>query len=189
MLILASASPRRADLLREAGIDAVIQPADVNEDVEPGEGPEAYVRRVADAKGRAISVRAPGQFVLAADTAVVVDGQILGKPSSDDDAARMLRLLSGRSHLVISGVCLMKNGAPAVQTEVETTAVEFTELSSAEIAWYVSSGESMDKAGGYGIQGLASRFVTGITGSYTNVVGLPIALVYRMCMKAGLLLS
>jgi len=86
-------------------------------------------------------------------------------------------------------VCLMKNGAPAVQTEVETTAVEFTELSSAEIAWYVSSGESMDKAGGYGIQGLASRFVTRITGSYTNVVGLPIALVYRMCRKAGLLLS
>jgi septum formation protein len=189
VLILASALPRRADLLREAGIDAVIQPADVNEDVKPGEGPEAYVRRVADAKGRAISVRAPGRFVLAADTAVVVDGQILGKPSSDDDAARMLRLLSGRSHLVISGVCLMKNGAPAVQTEVETTAVEFAELSSAEIAWYVSSGESMDKAGGYGIQGLASRFVTGITGSYTNVVGLPIALVYRMCIKAGLLLS
>jgi septum formation protein len=189
VLILASASPRRADLLREAGIEAEIQPADVNEDVEPGEGPEAYVRRVADAKGRAISVRAPGRFVLAADTAVVVDGQILGKPSSDDDAGRLLRLLSGRSHLVISGVCLMKNGAPAVQTEVETTAVEFAKLSSAEIAWYVSSGESIDKAGGYGIQGLASRFVTRITGSYTNVVGLPIAVVYRMCMKAGLLLS
>ena len=189
LLILASASPRRADLLREAGIDVEIRPADVNEDVGPGEGPQAYVRRVADAKGRAISQRVPGRFVLAADTAVVVDGQILGKPSSDEDAARMLRLLSGRSHLVISGVCLMKDGAPAVQTEVETTVVEFGDLSPAEIAWYVSSGESMDKAGGYGIQGLASRFVTRIAGSYTNVVGLPIALVYRMCTKAGLLLS
>ena len=111
-LILASASPRRADLLREAGIDVEIQPADVDEDVEPGEAPEAYVRRVAEAKGRAISERAPGRFVLAADTAVVVDGEILGKPASPEDAARMLRMLSGRSHQVISGVCLMKDGEP-----------------------------------------------------------------------------
>ena len=189
LLILASASPRRADLLREAGIDVEIQPAHVNEDVEPGETPEGYVRRVADAKGQAVSQRMPDRFVLAADTAVVVDGQILGKPSNAEDAARMLRLLSGRSHLVVSGVCLIKNGAPAVTTEVETTVVEFAGLLPAEIAWYVASGESMDKAGGYGIQGLASRFVTRITGSYTNVVGLPIAVVYRMCMKAGLLLS
>jgi septum formation protein len=188
LLILASASPRRADLLREAGIDVEIQPADVNEDVEPGEGPEAYVRRVADAKGRTISQRTPGRFVLAADTAVVVDGQILGKPASHEDAAQMLRLLSGRSHLVITGVCLMKNGTPAVETEVETTVVEFAELTPAEIAWYVASGESMDKAGGYGIQGLASRFVTRIDGSYTNVVGLPMAVVYQICTKAGLLL-
>ena len=189
LLILASASPRRADLLREAGIDVEIQPAHVNEDVEPGEAPEAYVRRVADAKGHAISQRMPGRFVLAADTAVVVEGQILGKPSNSEDAARMLRRLSGRSHLVISGVCLIKNGSPAVKTEVETTVVEFADLSPAEIAWYVASGESMDKAGGYGIQGLASRFVTRIDGSYSNVVGLPIAVVYRMCTQAGLLLS
>ena len=189
MLILASASPRRADLLREAGIDVEVQPADVNEDVEPGEVPEAYVRRVADAKGRPVSQRMPGRFVLAADTAVVVEGTILGKPAGEEDAARMLRLLSGRSHLVISGVSLMKDGAPVARTEVETTVVEFADLSPAEIAWYVSSGESIDKAGGYGIQGLASRFVTRIAGSYTNVVGLPIAVVYRMCMKAGLLLS
>jgi septum formation protein len=189
VLILASTSPRRADLLREAGIEVEIQPADVNEDVEPGEAPEVYVHRVAEAKARAISRRMPGRFVLAADTAVVVEGQILGKPANDEDAARMLRSLSGRSHLVISGVCLMKDGEAAVQTEVETSVVEFANLSPAEIAWYVSSGESMDKAGGYGIQGLASRFVTRIAGSYTNVVGLPIAVVYRMCTKAGLLLS
>jgi septum formation protein len=188
-LILASASPRRADLLREAGIDADVQPADVNEEVEPGEVPEEYVRRVAESKGRAVSRASPGRHVLAADTAVVVDGRILGKPSGPDDSARMLQVLSGRTHLVISAVCLMKDSRPVVDTEVEVTVVEFAELSPAEIAWYVASGESMDKAGGYGIQGLASRFVTRIAGSYSNVVGLPTAVVYRMCTRAGLLLS
>jgi len=188
-LILASASPRRADLLREAGIDVDVQPANVDEDVRTGEAPEIYVHRVAEAKGRAISEQAPGRYVLAADTEVIVDRRILGKPASPEDAARMLRMLSGRSHQVMSAVCLMKDGEPVVPTEVETSVVEFAGLSPAEIAWYVSSGESMDKAGGYGIQGLASRFVTRIAGSYTNVVGLPIALVYRMCTKAGLLLS
>ena len=189
LLILASASPRRADLLREAGIEVEIQPANVDEDVEPDEPPETYVRRVAEAKGRVISDCNPGRHVLAADTAVVVDGQILGKPASSEDATRMLRLLSGRSHLVVSGVCLMKDGRRAVETEIAVTAVEFAALSPAEIGWYVASGESMDKAGGYGIQGLASRFVTRVTGSYSNVVGLPIAVVYRMCTRAGLLLS
>jgi septum formation protein len=187
-LILASASPRRADLLREAGIEVEVQPANVDEDVQPGEAPEAYVRRVAEAKARVVSERTPGRFVVAADTAVVVEGQILGKPQDPEDAARMLRLLSGRPHLVVSGVCLMKDGRPVSGTEVEVTSVEFAELSPAEIAWYIASGESMDKAGGYGIQGLASRFVTRIAGSYSNVVGLPIAVVYRMCTNAGLLL-
>jgi septum formation protein len=189
LLILASASPRRADLLREAGIDVHVLPANVDEDVRTGEPPDIYVRRVAESKGLAISERAAGQYVLAADTAVVVDGEILGKPSGPDDAARMLRMLSGRTHLVISGVCLMKDGRTVVETEVSVTAVEFAVLSPAEVDWYVASGESMDKAGGYGIQGLASRFVTRIAGSYSNVVGLPIAVVYRMCTKAGLLLS
>lgn len=189
LLILASASPRRADLLREAGFDVEVQPANINEDVISGEPPEVYVRRVAEAKGRAISEGAPGRYVLAADTAVVVDGQILGKPASPEDAGQMLRALSGRSHLVISGVCLMKEGQAVAETEVAVTVVEFAELTPAEVEWYVASGESMDKAGGYGIQGLASRFVTRIDGSYSNVVGLPIAVVYRMCTKAGLLLS
>ena len=188
-LILASASPRRADLLREGGIDVEVQPAHVNEDVGPGEAAEDYVRRVAEAKGQAVSQALPGRHVLAADTAVVVEGQILGKPSNVDESARMLRMLAGRSHLVISAVCLMKDGRPVVDTEVDVTVVEFAGLSPAEIAWYVASGESMDKAGGYGIQGLASRFVTRIAGSYSNVVGLPMAVVYRMCTKAGLLLS
>jgi septum formation protein len=189
LLILASASPRRADLLREAGIDVDVQPATVDEDVAPHERPDAYVRRIAEAKGLAISRMARGRFVLAADTAVVVDGEILGKPSSREDAARMLRMLSDRSHQVISGVCLLKDAVPTVATVVEVSTVEFARLSPAEIDWYVASGESMDKAGGYGIQGLASRFVTRIHGSYSNVVGLPIAVVYRMCIEAGLLLS
>jgi septum formation protein len=188
-LILASASPRRADLLREAGIDADVQPANLDEHVVPGESPEGYVRRVAEAKARAVSGRAPGRLVLAADTEVVVDGAIQGKPSGPEEAARMLRKLSGRAHLVISGVCLMRDGHPVVETEVSVTQVEFAELTPGEIAWYVASGESMDKAGGYGIQGLASRFVTRISGSYSNVVGLPVAVVHRMCTKAGLLLS
>jgi septum formation protein len=188
-LILASASPRRADLMREAGIEVEVQPANVDENVLSGEPPEAYVRRVADAKGLAISQRNQRRHVLAADTAVVIDGRILGKPADVEDAERMLRMLSGRSHEVISGVCLMRDGRSVVDAEVEVTVVEFASLSPAEIAWYVASGESMDKAGGYGIQGLASRFVTRIAGSYSNVVGLPIAVVYRMCTKAGLLLS
>jgi septum formation protein len=188
-LILASASPRRADLLREAGIRVEIQPANVNEDIAPGEVPEGYVRRIAESKGRAISERTAGRHVLAADTAVVVDAEILGKPTGSEDAARMLRLLSGRSHLVITGVCLLQDGQHVVEPEVAVTAVEFASLSPDEIAWYLASGESMDKAGGYGIQGFASRFVTGIAGSYSNVVGLPIAVVYRMCTRAGLLLS
>ena len=189
LLILASASPRRADLLREAGIDVEVQPAHVDENVQPGEPPEIYVRRVAESKALAISAGAAGRYVLAADTAVVVDGEILGKPSGPEDAARMLRRLSGRTHLVVSAVCLMKDGQRVVDTEVAVTAVEFAELSPAEVDWYVASGESMDKAGGYGIQGLASRFVTRIAGSYSNVVGLPVAVVYRMCTTAGLLLS
>jgi septum formation protein len=188
-LILASASPRRADLLREAGIDVEVRPANVDEGVAPGETPETYVRRVAEAKGRAISEQAPGCHVLSADTSVVVDDQILGKPADQDDAARMLRLLSGRRHDVISAVCLMQDARPEVPTEVEVTVVEFAALSADEIGWYVASGESMDKAGGYGIQGFASRFVTRIEGSYSNVVGLPVAVVYRMCRKAGLLIS
>jgi len=175
--------------MREAGIDVEVQPANVDENVLTGEAPEVYVRRVAEAKGRAISERNPGRHVLAADTAVVVDGHILGKPADAEDAARMLRMLSGRSHRVISAVALVKDGRPVVDAEVEVTAVEFARLSQAEIAWYVASGESMDKAGGYGIQGLASRFVTSVAGSYSNVVGLPIAVVYQMCTRAGLLLS
>ena len=192
MLILASASPRRADLLRAAGIKVDVRPANVDEAVRPGEPPEQYACRLAREKALAISIRSPGRLILGADTVVVVNGLILGKPNDADDAIRMLRLLSGRRHDVITGVALVApDGAsgPRVDSRAEATAVEFAPLSDSEIEWYVASGEPMDKAGGYAIQGLASRFVTRVEGSYSNVVGLPIALVYEMCTRAGLLLS
>jgi nucleoside triphosphate pyrophosphatase len=192
VLILASVSPRRADLLRAAGIPAEIRPANVDESIRPGETPEGYACRVARDKALAISAHAPGRAVLAADTVVVVDGLILGKPADHEDARRMLRLLSGRRHAVITAVALVGSaGAPdvSVDTRFETTTVEFAALSDAEIEWYIATREPLDKAGGYAIQGLASRFVTRVEGSYSNVVGLPISLVYQMCTKAGLLLS
>jgi septum formation protein len=177
-LILASASPRRADLLRAAGIEFEVQPADVDESVRDAEAPADYVRRLAHTKADAVAARVAGRVVLAADTAVVVDGQILGKPADDADAARMLRLLSGRTHEVLTGVCVTAGSLSLV--EVACTRVEFAPLSAEDIAWYVSTGEPMDKAGAYGVQGLASRFVTAVHGSYSNVVGLPVALVSDM---------
>jgi septum formation protein len=189
-LVLASASPRRAELLRGAGFVFDVIVADVDESVRAGETPRDYVMRLAEAKASAVVARAAGRPVLGADTVVVIDGAILGKPAGDEDAKRMLRLLSGKSHQVLTGVCLLGGRAdrPA-RTEVATTTVEFAPLTAAEIDWYVGSGEPADKAGAYAVQGLASRFVTRLDGSYSNVVGLPVPSVYRMCIDAGLLIS
>ena len=191
-LILASASPRRAELLRAAGIDVDVRPADVDESIQPGESPDRYASRVALAKARAISLHAPDRFVLGADTVVVVDDRILGKPIDSADARRMLRALSGRSHVVMTAAILIRGaGLPGetLDAQVERTTVEFAPLTVDEIDWYAATAEPMDKAGGYAIQGLASRFVTRIEGSYSNVVGLPVSLVYGMCKRAGLLIS
>ena len=169
-----------------------MRPADVDESVQPGEAPDRYASRVALAKARAISLQAPDRFVLGADTVVVVDDRILGKPTDSADARGMLRALSGRPHVVITAVILIRGaGLPGetVDTQVERTTVEFASLTSDEIDWYAATGEPMDKAGGYAIQGLASRFVTRIGGSYSNVVGLPVSLVYVMCKRAGMLIS
>ena len=183
-IILASGSPRRAELLRAAGIELDVMPSNADETAHPGETPEAYVRRVAEAKATAVLRRANGRPVLAADTVVVVDDVILGKPVDRDDAKRMLRMLSGRAHEVITGVTLLSDGVPgkarSALTRVERTVVEFGTLSEEDIAWYVDTGEPDDKAGAYAIQGYASRFITRIAGSYSNVVGLPVALVYKM---------
>ena len=178
-LVLASASPRRAELLRAAGIDFDVQPANIDEAVVAGESPAEYVSRLAEGKARAVHELDGSRTVLAADTAVVVDGHILGKPLDEGDAGRMLGMLSGRTHEVLTAVSIFHPGQ-IVDTRVDATAVEFAPLSEADISWYVSSGEPMDKAGAYAVQGLASRFVTRIEGSYSNVVGLPIALVYQM---------
>jgi septum formation protein len=177
-LILASASPRRAELLTAAGYVFTVDAVDVDERQHPGESPEAYVGRVARLKAEAARARHPDQLVLAADTAVVVDGDVLGKPAGEADAARMLRRLSGRSHVVVTGVAVACGSR--LETGVERTVVWFAPLPDAIIQWYVESGEPLDKAGGYAIQGLASRFVPRIDGSYSNVVGLPVALAARL---------
>ncbi|MFN2446250.1 MAG: nucleoside triphosphate pyrophosphatase [Vicinamibacterales bacterium] len=183
MLILASASPRRAELLTAAAIAFEVASAGVDETPQAGEAAAAYVRRLAEAKARAVSGRVPGALVLGADTVVVIDGTILGKPASRADAIDMLRKLSGRTHEVLTGVALISPRCTDVRVAV--TQVVLAALSDHEIRRYVAGGEPMDKAGAYAIQGHASRFVERIDGSYSNVVGLPVALVYGMMVEAG----
>ncbi len=243
--VLASASPRRAELLKAAGFAFDVSVPEVDERMTAGEAPDAYVRRMAESKALAVAARMPDAVILGADTTVVVGDDVLGKPVDAGDARRMLRMLSGRRHDVTTGVTLIAAGAArgkrlphpsgdmtsstdsrtlgqperahaasspnrgteiagetntsaiaggagdgweravlgdadAVVTRTETTTVEFCHLSDAEIDWYVSSGEPMDKAGAYAIQGLASRYVSRINGSYSNVVGIPVAVVYEL---------
>lgn len=179
-LILASSSPRRAALLEAAGYAFEVRVADVDESPRPGETAAALVRRLAELKARAVACDA-GELILAADTTVACAGVILNKPVDDADAARMLRQLSGREHEVFTGVTLRHAGGE--QTLVERTVVWFASLSESDIAWYVASGEPLGKAGAYGIQGRASRFVTRVDGSYANVVGLPTAQVAKHLAK------
>jgi septum formation protein len=180
-LILASGSPRRQELLRNAGFDFQVRPASVNEDPLPGETPRAMVVRLAREKALQVAADAPPRsLVLGADTTVVVDGDSLAKPLDAADAARMLRRLSGRSHSVLTGVCLVEAPARVAASGCERTEVRFRTLTGSEVRDYVSSGEPFDKAGAYAIQGRGSRFITRVEGCYFNVVGLPIALVDRL---------
>jgi septum formation protein len=174
-------------LLRAAGFEFDVVTAGVDESLRAGESPDAYVRRLAEAKAREVAQRHRDRPVLGADTVVVCGAAILGKPVDAGDARRMLRMLSGRRHVVMTGVCLHHAGS--CRGVVAETTVEFATLTDAEIDWYVASGEPSDKAGAYAIQGLASRFVTSIQGSYSNVVGLPVSLVYDLCTQAGILIS
>lgn len=176
MLVLASQSPRRREILKAAGIDFVVRSANVTEQRRAGESPESYVRRLAEEKASAVEAGAD-EIVLGADTEVVVDGEVLGKPRDHSDAARMLRLLEGREHEVITGICVTGRGRKIVDSA--RTRVRFVALSDGEIEEYVASGEPMDKAGAYAIQGLASKFIDDIEGEYFNIVGLPVALVWR----------
>jgi len=166
-------------------------PAEVDETMDPEETPDGYVRRVAQQKAEAVVPRARGRVVLGADTVVLIDNHVLGKPANEEAARGMLRLLSGREHQVTTAICLINPDADSrrTQTRVTRTTVVFATLSDAEIDWYSTSGEPLDKAGAYAVQGLASRFVTRIDGSYSNVVGLPVADVYDLCKSAGLLIS
>ena len=191
MLILASQSPRRAELLRNAGIHFEVRPAEVDERLQGNEQPLQYVQRLAREKALAVLATAPaGTVVLGADTAVVVDGEVLGKPSDAVDARRMLSQLSGRTHEVMTGVCLAWRGERGdshveIDVGVEVTEVDFAELTADEIVDYVGSGEPMDKAGAYAIQGRASRWIPRIRGCYFNVVGLPVARVCAMLKRAA----
>ncbi len=213
MLVLASASPRRQELLRNAGISFVVQPADVDETPLVGEPPRSCAERLAREKALAVGKLRPQDVVLGADTIVVVDGAILNKPADANDARRMLRMLSGRTHQVITGVCLvtpvasrqlpaasehaprerscgddehfLRTESRELRTASEITLVTMTEISSEEIEAYVATGEPTDKAGAYAIQGMASRWIPRIEGDYSNVVGLPVARVYRMLRESG----
>jgi len=195
MLVLASASPRRQELLRNARIAFDVHPAHVPEDPLPGESAKDCAERLAREKALAIARQRPKDVVLGADTVVVVGDEILGKPADANDAARMLRLLSGRTHQVITGICLVRpvtsNQYPVAGEQVivssESTLVTVSQLTDQEIADYVASGEPMDKAGAYAIQGMASRWIPRIEGDYSNVMGLPIALVCRMLRQSRLI--
>jgi septum formation protein len=176
MLILASASARRHELLCAAGIDHVVRPTSVPEIRRSGEAPADFVQRLAFEKASA-AAREPADIVLGADTIVCLEGEVLEKPKDDADACRMLRLLSGNRHLVFTGLCLLKGASCLL--DLATTHVCFAELTEREILDYTRSGEPAGKAGAYAIQGLASKFIVSIEGSYQNVVGLPVSLVYR----------
>ena len=196
MLVLASASQRRHQLLRNAGIPFEVQPADIDETPLAGESPRDCAQRLAREKALAVAEGHPHQCVLGADTIVVIDETILGKPRDENDAASMLRLLAGRTHAVITGVSLvlrtaaanaepLRTGNRELRTASETTLVTMCDLSDAEIREYIATGEPMDKAGAYAIQGLASRWIPRIEGDYSNVVGLPVARVHRMLRDCG----
>jgi len=181
VLTLASSSPRRRELLGSLGFALQVRPAHADESVRAGEAPRDYVRRVALAKARAVD----GELVLAADTTVAVDGQLLGKPADGPDAARMLRLLSGRTHQVISAVCVRRPAARLEFCEVVVTEVDVAPLDERVIAWYVASGEPLDKAGAYAVQGLFGAFVRGVRGSVTGVIGLPLDETLALLRRAG----
>ena len=182
-MLLASASPRRAELLAAAGYVFEVKSCTVDETPLPGEIPALYVARLAAAKAGAVTDIASNNVILAADTCVVLDGDILGKPIDDVDAAKMLGRLSGRSHEVLTGVS-MRYANQCVEA-VDRTVVHMALLQPEQVVWYVASGEPRDKAGAYGIQGLAARFIDRIEGSYSNVVGLPLAVVRRLLNELG----
>ena len=186
-LVLASASPRRRELLASLGYRFAVVPSHAPEEVLPGETPQAHVQRPSETKAREVAARhdVPGRWFIGSDTVVVCDGEILGKPEGPDDASRMLTMLSGCSHQVFSGYAVFDRERGTIDSGSVVTGVTFRPLTGDEIAGYIASGEPLDKAGAYAIQGLAAAMVRGIDGSYSNVVGLPLCEVVEALERCG----
>ncbi|HEV7427534.1 MAG TPA: Maf family protein [Thermoanaerobaculia bacterium] len=184
--ILASQSPRRRELLASIGLAFDVMPSDVPEVRQPGESPEEYVARLSRDKAAAIAAKHDDAWIIAADTTVLLGEQLLEKPADDDDAKRMLATIAGKTHVVYTAVTLQNVASGWRDTRVAETEVRMLPLSEADIAWYVSTGEPRDKAGAYAAQGLGGMFIDSIHGSYTNVVGLPLALLFQMLRRAGI---
>jgi septum formation protein len=182
-LVLASASPRRASILRALGVSFRVVVSEAEETLEPGEEAGAAAERLACVKAAAVVARSEPPPILAADTVVVCEGRILGKPGSPDEARQMLQMLSGRAHEVVTGLCLVASGG--THSGVERTAVTFAPMSTAEVDWYVATGEPLDKAGAYHVDGRGALFVASVSGSPSNVAGLPVRLFLRLAREAG----
>jgi septum formation protein len=185
-LILASASPRRRELLASIGVRFDIIPSNVPEVRQAGEAPEEYVARLSREKAEAVAHAHESRWVIAADTTVLLGDELLEKPADTADARRMLATIAGRTHIVYSGVTLQRFDRNYRDTRVSESEVRMLPLNEQEIQWYVATGEPMDKAGAYAVQGIGAMFIDSIHGSYTNVVGLPLALLFQMLRKAGL---
>lgn len=185
-LVLASGSPRRRELLSSAGVEFEVLVSNVREEARPDEAAETYVTRLADEKAADVATRRPNSWIIAADTIVCLDHAILEKPRDRDDAIEILSSLAGREHLVYTGLTLRNENSGYRDTRVDTTRVRMSPLSRAEVEWYVDTGEPMDKAGAYAVQGVGALFIEEIHGNYTNVVGLPLSMLFDMMRKAGI---
>jgi septum formation protein len=186
-IILASQSPRRKYLLEQAGISFTVIPSHFDESSIPLTQPENLVKILAEAKARSVAEHYPHQWIIGADTVVVIDGTILGKPNSQDEARSMLQQLSGRTHEVQTGYAILCNARPCCFSETIQTEVQFKKLTESEIEWYIRTEEPFDKAGAYAIQGLGTFLVKRINGSYTNVVGLPVCEVIEFFLREGII--
>lgn len=185
-LVLASASPRRRELLLSVGLDFEVLPSTIEEQRGETEDPESYVLRLSREKAEEVAARRPEAWVIGADTTVYIDDTILEKPSDQADAARMLRTISGREHTVFTGITLLGPAMSSRESRVVSTQVTMIGLTDEEIAWYVGTGEPMDKAGAYAVQGVGAMFISSIHGNYTNVVGLPLSVLLDMMRRAGI---
>jgi septum formation protein len=184
--ILASASPRRRELLKSIGLEFDVIPSHIPEVRAAGEAPEEYVARLSREKANAIAEQHPGSWIIAADTTVLMGDELLEKPADGKDAERMLAAIAGKTHTVYSGVTLLNREGGHHDTRVAESEVRMLPLEPRDIAWYVATGEPLDKAGAYAIQGIGSMFIDSVHGSFTNVVGLPLALLFQMLRKAGI---